>query len=682
MFICHIALGGCLTAPTVNYGVTEDTGGHIAYILGAARAQAARSDVDAVQIVTRAFDEPTLGAVHAQTDQQVGRGLSIRRLWTGQRRYLSKENLAAEIPALVEAFLEDLAQAKRLPDVIHAHFSDAAQLALAARERFGIPVIYTPHSLALSKSGAVVDGARVEAERRALVDADAVVLSSRDEAEVQVAAYGPGAQARVHRVSPGVSLRRPAKFGAGRALLAGTLDGPDRPMLLAVARPVARKNLATLARVYADSPELQARANLVILAGQHGDALQANPEARAELGKLREILETSDLRGKVAFPPRHTQGDVAALYEAAAQSGGVFVNLALHEPFGLTMLEAASHGLPVVATQEGGPADIVADLGHGICVPPRDREAIEAALLSLLDDRVRWSDASEAGRTHVGRYDWSKWAEEVQLICEDICHAVPLEGARVMLASDIDNTLTGCAPSAALFNAWITRDRPIFAVATGRSLPEARRILRDWNLPMPRVFITSVGTEVYLPNDQGRLCLDERFARKLDAGWERYRVERALMAFGFNWQARVEQRRWKLSGFGDMRTARRLERYLARRDVAAQVVASHDRLIDVLPLAAGKGAAVCAAARRLGMPMERVVVAGDSGNDFDMLQAVQDGPGRGILVGNAMDGLRDRLGGGRLYQARAAHAAGVLEGLETFGLAINTMEPPVKMVAQ
>ncbi|WP_280321336.1 hypothetical protein [Sulfitobacter faviae] len=34
MFICHIALGGCLTAPSVNYGVTEDTGGHIAYILG------------------------------------------------------------------------------------------------------------------------------------------------------------------------------------------------------------------------------------------------------------------------------------------------------------------------------------------------------------------------------------------------------------------------------------------------------------------------------------------------------------------------------------------------------------------------------------------------------------------------------------------------------------------------
>jgi sucrose-phosphate synthase len=662
MFICHIALGGCLTAPSVNYGVTEDTGGHIAYILGAARAQAARGDVDALQIVTRAFDEPALGAVHAQAEQQVSRSLSIRRLWTAQRGYLSKENLAAEIPALVDAFLEDLAQAQGLPDVIHAHFADAAQLALAARARFGIPVIYTPHSLALSKSGSAVDTDRIAAERRALLEADAVVLSSRDEAEVQVAAYGADAQARVHRVSPGVSLRRPAEAGAGRALLADRLSDPDRPTLLAVARPVARKNLATLARVYADSPAL---------------------EARAELTRLRETLEVPALRGKVALPPSHTQGDVAALYDRAAQTGGVFVNLALHEPFGLTMLEAASHGLPVVATQEGGPADIVADLGHGICVPPRDVEAIEAALLKLLDEPAFWAEAARAGRAHVGRYDWSKWAEEVQHICEEVCNPAPVTAqASVMLASDIDNTLTGCAPSAALFNAWIARDRPMFAVATGRSLPEARRILRDWNLPSPRVFITSVGTEVYLADAEGRLCLDERFAQKLDAGWQRDRVERALKEFGFNWQARVEQRRWKLSGFGDMRTARRLERHLARRGVAAQIVASHGRLIDVLPLAAGKGPAVCAAARRLGMPMDRVVVAGDSGNDFDMLQAVEDGPGRGILVGNAMDGLRERLSGRRLYHARAAHAAGVLEGLETFGFTLNAMEPPVKMVAQ
>lgn len=682
MFICHIALGGCLTAPNVNYGVTEDTGGHIAYILGAARAQAARSDVKKVQIVTRAFEDASLGSVYAQTDQQVGRGLSIRRLWTAQRGYLSKENLAAEIPALTEAFLADLAAAARKPDVLHAHFADAAELALAARARFGIPVIYTPHSLALSKSCAVVDEQRVAAERRALTQADAVVLSSRDEAEHQVAAYGDDAQARVHRVSPGVSLRRPATQGAGRALLADRLSDPDRPMLLAVARPVARKNLSTLARVYAKSPELQARANLVILAGQHGDPLQANAEARRELDQLRRLLGGEDLRGKVALPPQHTQADVAALYEGAAQSGGIFVNLALHEPFGLTMLEAASHGVPVVATQEGGPADIVADLGHGICVPPRDEPAIEAAVLRLLDDPALWKDAARAGKAHVARYDWSQWAAQVQLICQEIQRPQPTRRAPVMLASDIDNTLTGCVPSAGLFRGWVTRDAPLFAVATGRSLPEARRVLRDWDLPMPEVFITSVGTEIYLPDAEGRLCLDMAFARKLDASWRRSHVLRALQDFGFDWQPAIEQRRWKLSGFGTARTVRRLQRHLDRRGVVAQIVASHGRMIDVLPVAAGKGPAVCAVAKRLAVPMDQLVVAGDSGNDFDMLQAVEAGPGRGILVGNAMDGMRERLRGTRLYHARAAHAAGVLEGLETFGFARNAIDADSKLVAQ
>ena len=99
-------------------------------------------------------------------------------------------------------------------------------------------------------------------------------------------------------------------------------------------------------------------------------------------------------------------------------------------------------------------------------------------MLKLLDNRAVWTQAAEAGRAHVGRYDWSKWADEVQLICEDIRQSKPLQGAPVMLASDIDNTLTGCAPSAALFDAWVRRDRPVFAVATGRSLPEARRILQ------------------------------------------------------------------------------------------------------------------------------------------------------------------------------------------------------------
>ena len=61
MHIVSVALGGCLKGEPVRYGVTEDTGGHITYILGEMEALARRDDVEVAEIVTRRFDDPRLG---------------------------------------------------------------------------------------------------------------------------------------------------------------------------------------------------------------------------------------------------------------------------------------------------------------------------------------------------------------------------------------------------------------------------------------------------------------------------------------------------------------------------------------------------------------------------------------------------------------------------------------------
>ena len=66
MHIVHVALGGCLTFPNAPYGLTDDTGGHIAYVMGAACAQARQPGVSRVDVVTRAFDDPDLGSDHAR----------------------------------------------------------------------------------------------------------------------------------------------------------------------------------------------------------------------------------------------------------------------------------------------------------------------------------------------------------------------------------------------------------------------------------------------------------------------------------------------------------------------------------------------------------------------------------------------------------------------------------------
>ena len=197
MFVLHLALGGCLAPPPVRYGLTADTGGHIAYVLEAACAQAGLVRVDAVSVVTRLFDDARLGAEFASPSQVLCGKATIDRIATGDRSYLEKEGLSRDLPAFVDGFEVHLAGLPRLPDVIHAHFSDAACVARAARDRFDIPFVYTPHALGLDKRGASAPDRRpdrrldrrIDVERTALERADAVIVSTRNEADHQVAQY-------------------------------------------------------------------------------------------------------------------------------------------------------------------------------------------------------------------------------------------------------------------------------------------------------------------------------------------------------------------------------------------------------------------------------------------------------------------------------------------------------------
>ena len=413
MFILHLALGGCLKAPPVNFGVTADTGGHIAYVLGAALAQADLPHVQRVSIVTRLFEDDRLGVAHSRAREPLGARISIDRIATGNSGYLEKEALDRDLPGFTAAFCAHLASLPRLPDVIHAHFSDAASVALAARSRFGIPVAYTPHALAIDKlalqPGCGALGARIATERHAIAQADAIIVSTGDEAERQVRAYGvAGAAARTARLPPGVPHRTCPDGSSGLvAELARRLRNPHKPIVLAIARPVRKKNLAGLVRAFIATPALRERSNLVILAGQR-EGIASGEECEV-LRELDRCCSDPGLRGCVALPHRHDAADVAALYARAAR-GGVFVNPAWHEPFGLTLIEAAAAGLPVVATRHGGPVEIVAAIGHGLLVDPQDHAAIGAACLQIVSDPALHARLSAAAQRNVAQYDWARYA--------------------------------------------------------------------------------------------------------------------------------------------------------------------------------------------------------------------------------------------------------------------------------
>ncbi len=663
-----MALGGCLKAPPLDFGITADSGGHLAYVMEAAKAQAESSPASHVTIVTRKFAEAHLPANHTFDREYVSDRVTIRRMGTASDRYLEKEALGAEIPAFTRAFFRYLAALPALPDVIHAHFADAAQVAMDARRRFGIPFVYTPHALAIDKrKQGLHDGtldARIAAEARAIAEADALIVSTRDEADRQVRAYNVEAGGFVHCIAPGVPQRRcdlSAPTLADR--LNAIFDRPALPIILAIARPVAKKNLAGLVRAYAADSRLQEQANLVILAGQ--DDGRSSPEEDTVRRELRDLCDTPSLRRRVALPPRHDAADVAALYRRAAR-GGVFVNPAFHEPFGLTLIEAAEAGVPVVVTRHGGPSEIVAAIGHGIVIDPRDPTAISEACRAVIGDAAIHARFHAAACANHGLYDWTRYADRAIEVYAGLSSGMRRPPS--LLVCDIDNTLTGCSRGAEAFAQWRRSDDMPFVVATGRSFADARRVLAQWQLPEPDAYITDVGTRIMRRDASGdwRSCPD--YAATLDIDWDLAAVRAVLAPLDVVSQPDATAGPHKLSFFGTARDAAAIRDALRIAGLSAQVIFSHGRLIDVLAPGGGKAAAIDAYARSVGLTLTDCVAAGDSGNDLDMLERC----GAAIVVGNAGSELATLTPRPGLYRAGRHHAAGVLEGLERLGITTDT----------
>ena len=674
MHIAHIALGGCLQAPPIQLGLTADTGGHLTYLLGAALAQGRLRPAPRIDLYTRRFDAPELGSAYAMPTERISDAVVIRRLSGGGTAYAEKEMLEGALPELTAAFLAELARGPR-PDVLHAHFADAAELALAARETYGIPVVYTPHSLALGKRECGLGGPglerRIRRERRAIAEADAVIVSSRDEAERQLRDYGIEVAGRTHRISPGVYTPADERgTAAAEALLAPFLRDPDKPLVLAIARPVAKKNLSGLLEAYAKTPGLRERANLAIVAGLRDHLDDGGPEQRAVLRGLADAIDRHDLYGSVALPKRHRPADIPQFYRLAAERGGVFVNPAFHEPFGLTLLEAAERRLPVVATDCGGPYDILHDLGHGQLVDPGNRDALGAAILRAVTDAdLRARQEARLARG-LGDYSWDTYAARAvgvyrQLATVREAPVRPLRPRqRRLLVCDVDGTLTGCPDGARRFGEVLRNSRIPFVIATGRSLPEARRVLLKWGLPQPEIAITAVGTEIHVPDRRGRLQLDRGYARAIELAWEPGAIRAALTAVDVDWQREVEQRPWKLGLNGDAAEAQRVRAALRDACLDAEVTYSHGRLIDVTPPGVTKATAMAWVAERYGLTAGDCIACGDSGNDDAMLRAA----GTAVVVANALDDL-DGLRSAHVMRTRAPHAAGVVEALRSLGLA-------------
>lgn len=704
LYILMISVHGLIRGKDLELGRDADTGGQTTYVVELARALARHREIEQVDLLTRLVEDPAVSPDYAQVEESIGSGARILRLPFGPRRHLRKELLWPHLDQMVDRCLHLLRQQGRLPDLIHTHYADAGYVGQQLSLLLGIPQVHTGHSLgrpkrerllASGRKGQAIErqfhlARRIAVEEEVLAHASLVVTSTRQEVVDQYGMYQNHDPRRSVVIPPGTDTSRFSPPGRNKiephilAMVDRFLAQPENPMILAICRPDMRKNLQGLVAAYGQDVRLQETANLVIVAGNRDDIRDLDEAQQKVLGDLLLDIDRYDLWGKVAFPKHHSADDVPELYRLAARRRGIFVNPALTEPFGLTLIEAAASGLPFVATEDGGPRDIVGNCRNGLLINPLDQAAIATALNAALTDKKQWRLWAKNGVAGVRRhYSWdahvAKYMKAVRhLLRRDrkrmrrqlasVLHSdkstMPL--VRRILVSDIDNTLVGHKESLKELVAWL-RDHAgtvAFGIATGRRLESAVKVLKKWRVPLPNVLITSVGSEI---NYGPKLRPDIGWANHIRHLWRREALAEVLAGVpGLVLQPYENQREFKLSYNvtpDRMPPLKKLYSLLHEHHLHARLIYSHQEFLDVLPVRASKGHAVRYLAYKWGIPLRSFLVAGDSGNDEEMLV----GDTLGVVVGNHSLELEPLRGLEQIYFARGHNASGILEGLDHYG---------------
>ncbi len=203
-----------------------------------------------------------------------------------------------------------------------------------------------------------------------------------------------------------------------------------------------------------------------------------------------------------------------------------------------------------------------------------------------------------------------------------------------------------------------------FGIATGRRLDSALTELRRHGIPRPDVLITSLGTEIYYAPGLAR---DEYWNDHIDYLWRPSVVRRALAKLpGLKSQKKAEQTRFKVSYVYDPDQAPSLDdisSLLRNQDVTANLMYAFGQYLDIIPSRASKGQAVRYVAQRWGIPLERILVAGGSGADEDMMR----GNTLAVVVenrhGEELSQLEDQE---RIYFAGRPYALGILEAIDHY----------------
>lgn len=312
----------------------------------------------------------------------------VRNLWQGFKA-------VAEIHRIMQ---------RERASVVHTHNAKAHLYGGLAAARVGVPCVYHLHGVpraSLSRDGVV---SLLSVLMPSLI---AVACSAYVEADFRRMWRSKRHLVVVHN---GVEPKPQIKPGAADLVRAEFGVPVDAPLILMVSRLQRWKGIHIFLDAAAHVARKHPDACFLVVGGTLFGLEEDYPL------QLQQQVEHLRLGHAVRFTG--FQSDVFPFYSAS----DIVVHSSIEpEPFGMVLLEAMACERPVVASDSGGPREIVRNGVTGLLVPPEDAERLAHAILSLLDDPDRRVRMGQAGAERVRHcFSAERMARELEAIYEQV----------------------------------------------------------------------------------------------------------------------------------------------------------------------------------------------------------------------------------------------------------------------
>jgi len=208
-------------------------------------------------------------------------------------------------------------------------------------------------------------------------------------------------------------------FGPPDEAARGQLQQPDKPLLFTMARLDHIKNITGLVEWYGANEKLREQANLLVIAGHTDPGKSYDVEEQQQIERMHKLFDQYGLDSQVRWLGRHLDKPLTGeLYRYIADHRGAFVQPALFEAFGLTVIEAMASGLPTFATCYGGPLEIIKDGLSGFHIDPNHgteaADRIAGFFQRCQSEPAYWEQISRAAIERVNsRYTWELHADRL-----------------------------------------------------------------------------------------------------------------------------------------------------------------------------------------------------------------------------------------------------------------------------